>query len=264
MLRLERGELVVERVVRRVRHDGVVLDVVRDQRAVQQVAQLGCAGTRIRDAQAAPRRVSTIASGSSRSSRSRSWMRPQVTAIACMPAALAARMSNGESPTYAVSSGSRVHALGREQQRLGIGLVLLRLVAADDGLEEVRERHARERELDGRAALGGHDAEPAPLCVQAHEDVLHAGARLELVVERLVVGAVDADELVDPLGREDGHLRLEPGAADGLHQLGVAEVAAEHLARRVPHRREDDRAGVDDGAVEIEEDDRETDHGDPS
>ena len=98
--------------------------------------------------------------------------------------------------------------------------------------------------------------------MQPQEDVLHAGARLELVVQRLVVGAVDADELVDPLGREDLHLRLEPGAADGLHQLRVPEVAAEHLARRVPHRREDDRAGVDDGAVEIEEDDGETDHGD--
>ena len=43
--------------------------------------------------------VSTIASGSSASSFGRSWMRPHVTAIACMPAALAARTSNGESPT---------------------------------------------------------------------------------------------------------------------------------------------------------------------
>ena len=41
MLHLERDELVVEHVVRRIRHDGVVLDVVRDQRAIQQLAQLG-------------------------------------------------------------------------------------------------------------------------------------------------------------------------------------------------------------------------------
>jgi hypothetical protein len=32
----------------------------------------------------------------------------------------------------------------------------------------------------------------------------------------------------------------------------------------VPHGSEDDRAGVDDGAVEIEEDHREAHHSDPS
>src|SRR5579864_8227481 len=36
----------------------------------------------------------------------------------------------------------RVHALRGEKQGLGIGLVLLRLVAADDRLEEVRDRDA--------------------------------------------------------------------------------------------------------------------------
>ena len=56
VLRFERDEFVIERVVRRVRHDGVVLEVVRDQRAVQEVAQLCHAGTRLRDAQAIPRR----------------------------------------------------------------------------------------------------------------------------------------------------------------------------------------------------------------
>jgi hypothetical protein len=157
--------------------------------------------------------------------------------------------------------GTCVHTLRREQQRFGIGLVLLGLVPADNGLEEVRDWHARKRELDGRAALGRYDAQTVTLLVQPQEDFLHANACLELVVERLVVGAVDADEVVDPLGREDLHLRFEPGTADGLHQLGVPEVAAEHLARRVPHGREDDPAGIDDGAIEIEEDDRETDHG---
>ena len=112
----------------------------------------------------------------------------------------------------------------------------------------------RERELDGRAALRGHDAEPAALLVQPHEHVLHPGAGLELVVERLVVRAVDVDEPLDVVGRERLHLRLEAGPADRLHQLLVGVVAAEHLARRVPHRGEDDRAGVDDGAVEVEED----------
>ena len=80
---------------------------------------------------------------------------------------------------------------------------------------------------------------------------------LERVVQRLVVRAVDADELVDAVGVEGAQLRLEPRAADRLHQLVVGVLAAEHLARRVTHRREDDRAGVDDGAVEVEEDDGE-------
>ena len=81
--------------------------------------------------------------------------------------------------------------------------------------------------------------------------------RLELVVDRLVVLAVHAHELVGPIRREGHHLRLEPGAADVRHQLGVAVVAREHRARGMAHRGEDDPAGVDDGAVEIEEDDRE-------
>ena len=72
-------------------------------------------------------------------------------------------------------------------------------------------------------------------------------------MERLVVGAVDVHEPLDLVGRERAHLRLQAGAADRLQQLLVGVVAAEHLAGRVPHRGEDDRAGVHDGAVEVEE-----------
>src|SRR5262245_36029966 len=54
----------------------------------------------------------------------------------------------------------------REQERLWIGLVTQRLVAAHDRLEEVPERHSVERKLDGRAALRGDDAEPAALLAQ--------------------------------------------------------------------------------------------------
>ncbi len=129
-----------------------------------------------------------------------------------------------------------------------------RLVAADDGLEEVAERDVGERELDRLAPFRRHDPEPPALVVQPREHVLHPRAGLELVVQRLVVGAVDVDELLDPVGRERVHLRLEPRPADGLHQLLVGVLTAEHLASRVPHRGEDDRAGVDHGAVEVEED----------
>jgi len=68
-------------------------------------------------------------------------------------------------------------------------------------------------------------------------------------------------QLVDAIGSEDLHLRLEPRASDRLHQLRVLVLAAEHLAGRVTHRGEDDRARVDDRTVEIEEDDGEAHHG---
>ena len=71
-------------------------------------------------------------------------------------------MSNGESPTYAASSGVGAEPLEREQERRRVRLVLGRLVAADDGLEEVLDRDAVEREVDGHAALGGDDAEAVP------------------------------------------------------------------------------------------------------
>ena len=103
------------------------------------------------------------------------------------------------------------------------------------------------------AALRRDDAQTASLLVEADEHVLHPRAGLEVVVERLVVGAVDVHEPLDLIRRERAHLRLQAGAADRLQQLLVGVVAAEHLARRVPHRGEDDRAGVDDGAVEVEQ-----------
>src|SRR4051812_25089677 len=68
------------------------------------------------------------------------------------------------------------HALGSDEQRLGIGLVALRLVAADDRLEEVADAQPREGEVDSRASLGGDDADAAAVLVQAHDDVLHAVA----------------------------------------------------------------------------------------
>jgi len=148
--------------------------------------------------------------------------------------------------------------LGGEQERLRIRLVPLGLVPADDRLEEVSERHPVKGELDRRPPLRRDDSEPPPLLPQPHENVFHPGARLELVVQRLVVGAIDVDQPLDLVGREHRHLRFETGAADRLQQLLVGEVPAEHLASRMPHRREDDRSGVDDGAVEVEEDGLET------
>ncbi len=74
--------------------------------------------------------------------------------------------------------------------------------------------------------------------------------------------AVRVDQLVDAVGVEVAHLRDQARAADrGADELLVG-VAAEDGPRRVPHRGEDDRPGVDQRAVEVEEDDREAHRGD--
>src|SRR6478672_3190132 len=67
-------------------------------------------------------------------------------------------------------------------------------------------------------------------------------------------------ELVCLFGVELAHLLLEMPGADARHQHFVGEVLAEHGRRRVPVGREDHPAGVDDRAVEVEEDDGEA-HG---
>src|ERR1700693_2731588 len=90
---------------------------------------------------------------------------------------------------------ARVHPPRREQQRLGIRLVPLGLVTADDRLEQVPERNAGERELDRGAPLRSYDPEPPAFLVQADKHVLHASAGLQLAVKRLVVRAIDAHEL---------------------------------------------------------------------
>ena len=103
-------------------------------------------------------------------------------------------------------------------------------------------------------------AEPPALLLQRRQHVGHAGALGQLGVQRLVVLAVAGDELVDAVGVDQAHLLDQARAADGAPELLVRDLAAEHGLRRVAHRRDDDRAGVDHGAVEVEEDDREA-HG---
>jgi len=153
--------------------------------------------------------------------------------------------------------GEYAEALKREEERCRMRLVLVRLVAADDGLEQMLDRDSVECEVDGRATLGGNDPEAMTSVSELVEHDVHPVADGDRVVQRLVVGAIDAHELVDACGVEGLHLRLEPRPADGGQELGLGVVAAEHGLRGMAHRREDDRAGVDDSAVEIEQDDRE-------
>ena len=77
-------------------------------------------------------------------------------------------------------------------------------------------------------------------------------------MQRLVVRPINRDELVRTVGRKGLHLRLEPRPADRGHQLLVGNLDAENLSGGVSHRGENDRAGIDDRAVEIEENDRKT------
>ena len=106
--------------------------------------------------------------------------------------------------------------------------------------------------------LRGHDARAGGRGDEARQQLEHAVEGLERRVERLVVGAVHVDELVDAVRVEIAHLGDEARAADrGAHELLVG-LAAEHRHGRVPHRGEDDRPRVDQGAVEIEEDDAAT------
>ena len=143
------------------------------------------------------------------------------------------------------------------ENRVGRRLLPLRVVGGDHDLEVRLELgQAREREADGGAALGGDDAEPAAFGPQPRQHLDHLPERLQLVVQRLVVLAVGGNEVVDAVGRERLHLRDEARAADGRAQHLFGNVAAQHRLRRVLHGCHDHRPGVDQRAVEIEENDR--------
>ena len=131
----------------------------------------------------------------------------------------------------------------------------LGVVGADDDVEEVAHAGACEDPLDRRSPLRGDDAEPAALRLQPLENVEDAVEARELRVLRIVVLAVHAHELVDVLGVEQRHLVREVRAADLRQDLLVGETPAKDRLRRVMEGAEDHRGGVDERAVEVEEDD---------
>ena len=139
-------------------------------------------------------------------------MRPHVTATANIPAACRGAHVERRVADVRRPGGICTKAFGAEEERRGVGLVALRLVPADNRLEEMTEPRAVERKLSRVAPLRRDDAEPAALLAELNKDALHPETRLELVVERDVVRAVHVDELRDVLGRERLHLRFEPRA----------------------------------------------------
>ena len=171
VLALEPTQLVEEPVVLGVGDLGVVEDVVRGRGGAR--ARARSSSTRVADlrgrqgappgrgrARPAPRGEPLLARGS----------RPSVTATAKQPAAFAASTSNGESPTYAASDGSAPSRSSACSERLRVRLVPARVLGADDDVEGLCEPGQDvERELDGDAALGGHDPEAPPFVPQSPE-----------------------------------------------------------------------------------------------
>ena len=102
----------------------------------------------------------------------------------------------------------------------------------------------------------GDDAEAPALVLERGEDVKYAVEAGELGELRVVVSAVDPNQLVHMIAIEERHLIGEVRAADAREDLLVGETASQDRLGRVVERAEDHRGGVDERAVEVEEDDR--------
>jgi hypothetical protein len=181
--------------------------------------------------------------------RSTEWIFPQETATVKTPA-------EGRVPDEGRLLRLAPQALQRREDRLGMRLVVLRLLRGDNRVEVALEREDGEGEIHGLPPLRRDDAELPPLGVQALEHALDALEGDEVVVERRVVLAVDADELVGALLVEGSHLLVDVGAADRGREHLVRDLAFENRLGGVPERGDDDLPRVDQRAVEIEEDGR--------
>ena len=134
----------------------------------------------------------------------------------------------------------------------------LRVLVRDDDVERAREGgEALEREPDRAMALRRHDPELPPLRLEAGKQREQLVEGLERLVQPVVVLLVRLEQLVGVLGVDRLHLRDDPLPADRQPELVRRDLAPEHGSDRVLHRREDDRPGVDQRAVEVEEDDAE-------
>jgi hypothetical protein len=149
---------------------------------------------------------------------------------------------------------ARAEVLERDQQRVGVRLVPRRVLGADGDIEEPAElRQHLEGERERRPPLRRDDRQATPLRGQPLECVEDPRARLELVVEPRVVGAVDLDQLLHAGGVDRLHLLAEPRAADRREKLVLRNFPAQDGSRRVLEGGEDHRPGVDQGAVEVEQ-----------
>ena len=148
-------------------------------------------------------------------------------------------------------------AAQRLEHRIRVGLVPLGVLGADEHVGQLARGagSGRTRARTVATRFGGHDPELVAAAAQLGQQLEDAVEGLERRVERLVVGAVDVDELVDAVGIEVAHLRDQARAADRGADALLVRLAAEHGHGGMSHRGEDDRPRVDQGAVEVEEDD---------
>ena len=244
---LERDELVVEAVVLGVRDLGLVEDVVLVEVVVEQLLQLGRPlgrSRRPRGRQGAPpggrpaRRAPPARAGRGGGSR------PRSTPTESMPAALAAAMSNGESPTYAASSARRRAARAREQPA-GRACALGDVVAADDDLEESPSGRSSNVSSTVMRRLTVTTPSLRSSSLQPLEHGVDTGEEPDVPVERLVVRAVGRDQLVDAVRVERRHLPVEAGPADAAPSARRPRSRVRARFGRVVDRGEDGRAGVD-------------------
>ena len=116
-------------------------------------------------------------------------------------------------------------------------------------------REAVESEADGAMALRRHDAELPPFRRETREHCQQLVEGLERLVQPVVVHLVRLEQRLGALGVYRLHLRDDPLPADGHPELLRGNLATEDRPNGVLHGGEDDRPGVDQRAVEVEEDD---------
>ena len=134
----------------------------------------------------------------------------------------------------------------------------LGVLVRDDDVERVGEGgEAVESEADGAMALCRHDAELPPFRRETREQRQQLVEGLERLVQPVVVHLVRLEQRLGVLGVDRLHLRDDPLPADRQPELVGGNLAPEDRPNGVLHRGEDDRPGVDQRAVEVEEDDAE-------
>src|SRR5664280_612640 len=147
----------------------------------------------------------------------------------------------------------RPQQLEPPQQRPRIGLVSRYVLVADQQRDV--ELAEPDRPLGRRAALGRDDARLHASGVQVAQQLGHALVPLHQPLRvRLVERRVGGVRLLAKLRPEGPPERVDQGLADPALDLGLVPLVADDLAERVLIAGHDEVDGVDEGAVEVEED----------
>jgi hypothetical protein len=143
-----------------------------------------------------------------------------------------------------------------EPNRLGVWLVACRGINADHDWKVWREADVGDRSVGDFVGLGRDDGERVPSNRQASDDVERTVvAPGEPIVVRVLVLSVPLKEpleigVIDRVGAE---LRDER-RPDPSHPFGSGRARAGPIGERVPHGLQEQVNGVDERAVEVEQD----------